>query len=157
MTGRTILHYRVEERLGSGGMGEVYRAFDTKLGREVALKLLPASYQYDEDRRGRFLREARAASSLRSPNVAAIYDIGEYEGSSFLVMEYVQGELLSDRIQRGTLSPEDAIDIAMQVANALEDAHSSGIVHRDIKSSNLMVTERGFVKVLDFGLAKVSG
>jgi non-specific serine/threonine protein kinase len=157
MIGRTILHYRVGEQLGAGGMGEVYRAEDTRLGRLVALKFLPASYQYDTDRRERFYREARAASALQSPNIAAIYDIGEHEGSSFIVMEYVQGELLSRRIQTGPLSISDSLDIAMQIADALDEAHSIGIVHRDIKSSNVMVTDRGLVKVLDFGLAKVIG
>jgi serine/threonine protein kinase/tetratricopeptide (TPR) repeat protein len=156
MTGRAFLHYTIGERLGAGGMGEVYRAEDTRLGRSVALKFLPASFQYDPDRRERFLREARAASSLRSPYIAAIHDIGEHEGSAFIVMEYVEGALLSSMIQRGPLPLFDSIDIAMQVADALDEAHTAGIVHRDIKSSNLMVTDRGLVKVLDFGLAKVS-
>src|SRR5262249_60976532 len=101
MPDRTILHYRLGERLGSGGMGEVYRADDTRLGRPVALKFLPASYQYDPERRARFLREARAASALTSPNIAAIYDIGEHDGSSFIVMEYVEGVVLSDRLRQG--------------------------------------------------------
>jgi serine/threonine protein kinase len=138
-------------------MGEVFRAEDTRLGRQVALKFLPASYQYDPDRRQRFLTEARAASALRSPYIAAIYDIGEYEGSSFIVMELVEGELLSRALERGPVPVLDAIGIAMQVADALDEAHSVGIVHRDIKSSNLIITERGLVKVLDFGLAKVTG
>jgi non-specific serine/threonine protein kinase len=157
MTGRTVLHYKIAEQLGSGGMGDVYRAQDTKLGRDVALKFLPASYQYDRDRRDRFFREARAASALRSPNTAAIYDIGEYDGSSFIVMEFVEGATLSTTISRGPLPVPDAINIALQVADALDEAHSLGIVHRDIKSTNLMITERGLVKVLDFGLAKFSG
>jgi serine/threonine protein kinase/tetratricopeptide (TPR) repeat protein len=157
MTGKTVLHYTIGERLGAGGMGEVYRAEDTKLGRDVALKFLPASYQYDPDRRERFFREARAASALRSPNTAAIYDLGEYEGSSFIVMEFVEGETLSSKLSHGPIEVFDAIDIAMQVADALDEAHSIGIVHRDIKSSNLIITERGLVKVLDFGLAKVTG
>lgn len=152
-----VLHYRIGERLGAGGMGEVYRAEDTKLGRNVALKFLPASYQYDPDRRERFFTEARAASALRSPYTAAIYDIGEHEGSSFIVMEFVKGETLQSRIGKGPIAIVQAIDIAMQVADALDEAHSIGIVHRDIKSANLMITERGLVKVLDFGLAKVTG
>ena len=155
MTGRTVHHYRVEERLGAGGMGEVYRAEDTRLGRNVALKFLPASYQYDLDRRARFFREARAASALRSPNIAAIYDIGELEDSAYIVMEYVEGQLLSRKLETGPLAVPDALDIAMQIADALDEAHSIGIVHRDIKSSNVMITERGLVKVLDFGLAKM--
>src|SRR5215470_4231148 len=117
MTGKTVLHYKVAELLGVGGMGEVYRAEDTRLGRHVALKFLPASYQYDPDRRDRFFKEARAASALRSPNIAAIYDIGEYEGSSFIAMEYVEGESLSAKLERGSLPVCDAIDIAMQIAD----------------------------------------
>jgi serine/threonine protein kinase/tetratricopeptide (TPR) repeat protein len=157
MTGRNILHYKIGERLGAGGMGEIYRAEDTRLGREVALKFLPASYQYDPDRRERFLKEARAASALRSPNTAAIYDIGEHEGSSFIVMEFVEGVTLSTMLGRGPLPIREAINITMQVADALDEAHSLGIIHRDIKSANLLVTERGLVKVLDFGLAKFTG
>ncbi|HKY04120.1 MAG TPA: protein kinase, partial [Blastocatellia bacterium] len=154
MTGNIVLHYKIGERLGAGGMGEVYLAEDTRLGRQVALKFLPASYQYDPDRRERFFREARAASALRSPNIAAIFDIGEHEGSSFIVMEYVTGETISRKLERGPFAVCEAIDIAKQVADALDEAHGLGIIHRDIKSSNLIVTERGLVKVLDFGLVK---
>ena len=136
-------------------MGEVYLAEDMRLGRQVALKFLPASYQYDSERRTRLLQEARAASVLRSPNIAAIYDIGEHDGAMFIAMEYVDGEVLSYRIDRRTLPTDDAIDIAMQTADALEEAHKAGIIHRDVKSSNLIITERGMVKMLDFGLAKV--
>ena len=150
-----VSHYRIVKPLGAGGMGEVYLAEDTRLGRQVALKFLPASYQYDPDRRARFLKEARAASALRSPNIAAIYDIGVHEGSSFIAMEYVEGETITRRLERGPIAIKDVIEIARQVADALEEAHELGIVHRDIKSSNLMVTERGLVKVLDFGLAKM--
>src|SRR5215467_9363079 len=157
MAQRTVLHYRLGERLGGGGMGEVYRADDTRLGRPVALKFLPASYQYDPERRARFLREARAASALSSPNIAAIYDIGEHDGSSFIVMEYVEGELLTAKLRRGPLAVPEALDIATQLMDALEEAHSRGVIHRDIKSSNLIITERGLVKVLDFGLAKMTG
>lgn len=156
MVGQQVLHYRIGDRLGGGGMGEVYRAEDTRLGRPVALKFLPASYQYDADRRDRFLREASTASNLKSPYIAAIYDIGEYEGSSFIVMEYVEGELLASMLDRGPLPVNDVIDITMQVADALDEAHALGIVHRDIKSANLMITGRGLVKVLDFGLVKVT-
>ena len=156
MTGKNVLHYRITNRLGAGGMGEVYRAEDTRLGRAVALKFLPASYQYDPDRRERFFREARAASALRSPYVAAIHDIGEDDGAMFIVMEFVEGELLSAKLERGPLPIVDAVDIAMQVADALDEAHGLGIVHRDIKSANIMLTGRGLAKVLDFGLAKVS-
>jgi serine/threonine protein kinase/Flp pilus assembly protein TadD len=137
-------------------MGEVYLAEDTRLGRMVALKFLPASYQYDADRRLRFLTEARAASALRSPHIAAIYDIGEHDGAEFIVMEYVEGETLARRLERGPLSVTEAMDVATQMADALDEAYLRGIVHRDIKSANLVVTVRGFVKILDFGLAKHS-
>jgi eukaryotic-like serine/threonine-protein kinase len=151
----SVSHYRIIKLIGSGGMGEVYLAEDTRLGRQVALKFLPASYQYDSDRRTRFLKEARAASVLRSPNIAAIYDIGEHDGAMFIAMEYVDGEVLSQRIDRRTLPTNDVIDIAMQTADALDEAHRAGIIHRDVKSSNLIVTERGMVKMLDFGLVKL--
>lgn len=153
MIPENISHYRFIKELGSGGMGEVYLAEDTRLGRQVAIKLLPASYQYDPERRTRFLAEARATSALRSPHIAAIYDIGEHEGSMYIVMEYVEGELLSDRLRRGPLVIREAIDIAAQIADALSEAHSMGIVHCDVKASNLMVNERGLVKLLDFGIA----
>ncbi|MGA9771763.1 MAG: protein kinase [Blastocatellia bacterium] len=152
----TISHYRILKKLGAGGMGEVYLAEDARLGRQVALKFLPASYQYDPDRRSRFLKEARAASALRTPNIAAIYDIGEHDQIMFIVMEYVEGDLLSRRVERGIMDTREAIDIATQIADALDEAHTLGIIHRDIKASNLMITHRGLVKMLDFGLAKVT-
>src|ERR1700759_610422 len=133
MANRVVLHYKLTDRLGVGGMGEVFRAEDTRLGRQVALKFLPASYQYDPERRDRFFKEARAASALRSPYVAAIYDIGEVDGSAFIVMELVEGELLSSKLQRGPLPVTETTDIAMQIADALDEAHGLGIVHRDIK------------------------
>jgi serine/threonine protein kinase/tetratricopeptide (TPR) repeat protein len=151
----TVSHYRIIKKLGEGGMGEVYLAEDTRLGRQIALKVLPASYQYDPERRTRFLTEARAASALRSPNIAAIYDIGEHDGAMFIAMEYIDGEVLSDCISRRTMPTAEIIEITVQIADTLDEAHALGIVHRDIKSSNLMVTERGLVKMLDFGLAKV--
>jgi serine/threonine protein kinase/tetratricopeptide (TPR) repeat protein len=151
----TISHYRILGKLGEGGMGEVYLAQDPRLGRQVAIKLLPASYQYDPDRRARFLKEARAASALRSPNIAAIYDIGEHDGAMFIVMEYVEGDVLSRRIKQASLSIREVIRIATEVSDALDEAHTIGIVHRDIKSSNLIISQRGMVKMLDFGLAKV--
>jgi serine/threonine-protein kinase len=150
----TISHYRIIKELGAGGMGEVYLAEDTRLGRQVALKFLPASFQYDPERRSRLLAEARATSSLRSPHIAAIYDIGEHEGTMFLVMEYVDGELLSAKLKRGPLAIAEVINIAAQIADALSEAHALGIVHCDVKSSNLIVNERGFTKMLDFGLAR---
>jgi len=152
--GSTIQHYRVRSRLGAGGMGEVYLAEDMRLGREVALKFLAPASQTDDERRARLLTEARAASALRSSNIAAIYDIGEHEGTLYLVMEYVDGEPLSERVARGPLPIREAVDVALQVADALTEAHARGIVHRDIKSANIMLTPRGQAKVLDFGLAK---
>jgi serine/threonine protein kinase/tetratricopeptide (TPR) repeat protein len=152
--GTTIQHYRIGERLGAGGMGEVYRAEDMRLGRPVALKFLPASLKTDAESRARLLNEARAASMLRSPNIAVTYDIGEDGGTDFIVMEYVDGQLLSERVGAGPLPVGEAVDVGMQVADALDEAHARGIIHRDIKSANLMRTPRGLVKVLDFGLAK---
>jgi non-specific serine/threonine protein kinase len=152
--GATIQHYRIAERLGSGGMGEVYRAEDTRLGRPVALKFLPPALKADPESRARLLNEARAASLLRSPNIAVTFDIGEFGGSDFIAMEFVEGELLSSRVGKGPLPVREVIEVGMQVADALDEAHAIGIVHRDIKSANLMRTERGLVKVLDFGLAK---
>ncbi len=154
VTGQVVSHYRVGERLGGGGMGEVYLAEDTRLGRQVALKFLAPSLASDPDSRSRLLNEARAASALRSPAIAVTYDIGEHQGAAFIVMEYVSGELLSARLGKGRLDPPAALDIAAQVAEALEEAHRAGIVHRDIKSANLMLDDRGRVKVLDFGLAR---
>ncbi len=154
MTGTTVQHYRIREQLGAGGMGEVYRAEDVRLGRDVAIKFLSPALQADPESRGRLMTEARAASALRSPHIAAIYDIGEHEGAVFLVMEYVEGEVLARRLAKGPVPIPLAIDVALQTADALDEAHSRGIVHRDIKSGNLMVTPRGHVKVLDFGLAK---
>jgi eukaryotic-like serine/threonine-protein kinase len=155
--GNTIQHYKVEQLLGAGGMGEVYRAEDVRLGRPVALKFLPTALKTDPDSRARLLNEARAASVLRSPNIAVTYDIGEHLGSDFIVMEYVEGELLSTRVTKGPLPIREAIEVGLQVADALDEAHSRGIIHRDIKSGNLIRTERGLVKVLDFGLAKFVG
>ena len=135
-------------------MGEVYRAEDIRLGRSVALKFLPADLKTDPESRARLLNEARAASLLRSPNIAVTYDIGEASGTDFIVMEYVEGELLSSRVAKGPLAIREVVEIGLQVTDALDEAHTRGIVHRDVKSANLMRTERGLVKVLDFGLAK---
>ncbi len=152
--GTQLLHYRVQGRLGSGGMGEVFLAEDTRLGRPVALKFLTAADGADPDARARLVREARAASSLRSPHVAVTYDLVEYGEALFIAMEYVEGETLAARLARGPIEMADALEIAMQVADALDDAHGRGVVHRDIKSANVMLTGRQRVKVLDFGLAK---
>jgi len=154
VAGTQLLHYRVVERLGGGGMGEVFLAEDTRLGRQVALKFLTSADAHDSEARSRLVREAQAASLLRSPHVAVTYDLVEHGSDLFIAMEYVEGELLSDRIARGLLPVPEALEIAMQVADALEEAHAQGIVHRDIKSANVMLTRRQLVKVLDFGLAK---
>jgi serine/threonine protein kinase/Tfp pilus assembly protein PilF len=154
MIDKAIGHYRVLEKVGAGGMGEVYLAEDVRLGRPVALKFLPPALKADPDSRARLLNEARAASLLRSPNIAVTYDIGEYAGSDFIVMEYVEGELLSKRVAGGPLPIREVVEVGVQVSDALEEAHGRGIIHRDIKSANLIRTERGLVKVLDFGLAK---
>jgi serine/threonine protein kinase/tetratricopeptide (TPR) repeat protein len=154
VVGTTVQHYRIDTRLGAGGMGEVYRAEDVRLGRAVALKFLPSSLKADPDSRARLLNEARAASMLKSPNIAVTYDIGEHRGSDFIVMEYVEGELLSARAAKGPLQIREVVEIGLQVSEALDEAHARGIVHRDIKSANLMRTDRGLIKVLDFGLAK---
>jgi serine/threonine protein kinase len=154
LTGKLILHYKVGQRLGGGGMGEVYLAEDTRLGRQVALKFLAPSAQRDDESRARLVREARAASMLRSPNIAVTYDLLEHGDSLFIAMEYVEGEVLSERVARGPLPVREAVGIAQQVADALDEAHGQNIIHRDIKSANLILTRRGLVKVLDFGLAK---
>ncbi|MGD0435787.1 MAG: protein kinase [Bryobacteraceae bacterium] len=150
-----IAHYRVLSELGQGGMGAVYLADDTRLGRHVALKILPPDVSSDPDRMQRFIQEAKLASSLTHPNVAYIYEIGQDKDYWFLAMEYVEGQTLSARIAEGKLSIQEIVHIGCQVADALDDAHSKGIVHRDIKPANLMLTPRGHVKVLDFGLAKL--
>jgi predicted ATPase/predicted Ser/Thr protein kinase len=151
---RTLGHFQVESLLGAGGMGEVYLAHDARLDRAVALKILPRDLLFDADRLQRFLCEAKAASALNHPNVATIHDIGESDGVSFIVMEYVEGQTLAEQMTGQPLSVSEIVDIASQVADALEAAHAKGITHRDIKPANLMRTPRGQVKVLDFGIAK---
>ncbi len=152
LTGKTLSHYRVLEKLGGGGMGEVYRARDIRLGRDVALKVLPADFAQDASRRGRFEREARAVAALNHPNIVALFDIGSEDGVDYMVTEYVQGETL----RAADLPPRKAIDIAAQVAEGLAAAHTAGVTHRDIKPDNVMVTTGGRAKILDFGLAKVT-
>jgi Tol biopolymer transport system component len=154
LIGRTLAHYRVTAAIGVGGMGEVYRATDTRLGREVAIKVLPAEVAGDEERLARFRREAQLLASLNHPNVAAIYGLEEAEGTPFLVLELVEGEDLARRLERGPLPAAEAVAIAEQVAKGLEDAHEKGIVHRDLKPANVKTAPDGTVKVLDFGLAK---
>jgi serine/threonine protein kinase/tetratricopeptide (TPR) repeat protein len=154
LTGTQILHYRLADRLGGGGMGEVYLAEDMRLGRQVALKFLPPETERDQESRALLVREARAASLLRSPNIAVTYDLLEDGDALFIAMEYVEGETLAARLARGPLKVREAVDVAQQVADALDEAHAHSIIHRDIKSANLMLTRRGLVKVLDFGLAR---
>ncbi len=153
--GKQIAHYRVLSRLGQGGMGAVFLADDTRLGRRAALKLLSPEVAADPDRMHRFVQEAKLASLLTHPNVATIYEIGQDKELWFLAMEYVEGEPLSERIRKGPMKVPEILEVAIQTADALDDAHSKGIIHRDIKPANLMLTPRGHVKVLDFGLAKL--
>ena len=153
MVGQTISHYKILSKLGEGGMGVVYKAEDTKLGRTVALKFLAAHLLKDEEARKRFHREARAAASLNHPNVCTVHEIGEANGRTFIVMEFVEGESLDKRIEQGPLKLTEALDAALQVANALEAAHAKKIVHRDIKPRNVIIDAKAHLTVMDFGLA----
>jgi serine/threonine protein kinase/Tol biopolymer transport system component len=157
MIGQTISHYTILEKLGEGGMGVVYKAHDTKLNRNVALKFLPQSLSAHEPERARFLQEAQAAAALNHPHICAIYSIGEEEGQQYIEMELVDGVTLRRKIENGGLRIEDGIAYAIQIAEALQEAHCHGIVHRDIKSDNIMVNAKNKVKVMDFGLAKLKG
>ena len=155
--GELVSHYRIVEAIGVGGMGQVYLAEDQKLHRQVALKVLPAEVLEDGDRLRRFKREALAVSALNHPNILTIFEFDDIHGVPLLASEYVRGGTLRDRLRRGQLDVDATIEIALQVASALQTAHAAGVIHRDIKPENIMIRDDGYVKVLDFGLAKLTG
>src|SRR5216683_7048885 len=156
VAGQKIGPYEVAGQIGAGGMGEVYKARDPRLGRDVAIKVLPAIFSSDPDRLQRFAQEARAAAALNHPNILAIFDIGEDKGAPYVVSELLEGETLRERLRSGALSTRKAIDFALQIAHGLAAAHEKGIVHRDLKPENLFITHDNRVKILDFGLAKLT-
>src|SRR5712691_3810713 len=154
-TGTRLGRYEIRSKLGEGGMGEVYLAEDTQLGRRVAIKLLPPETISDEHARKRLVREARAAATLDHPHICSVYEVGEANGRSFIAMQYIEGETLDLKLKQKPLELKDSLTIASQVADALAEAHTHGIIHRDVKPANIIITARGQAKVMDFGLAKV--
>lgn len=156
MIGETLLQYRIVEKIGSGGMGVVYKAVDTRLEREAAIKILSAQQAADPVTQQRFLREARSASSLNHPNIVTVYEVNSDRGITFLAMEYIHGVTLSRRMKSGRLGAAEILNYAVQFAEGLAKAHGQGLVHRDLKPGNLMITSDGIVKILDFGLARVT-
>ena len=155
-SGTKLGPYEIQSPLGAGGMGEVYRARDSRLNRDVAIKVLSAHFSRDPDRVSRFRQEAQAAAALNHPNILAIHDFGEHDGSEYIVAEMLEGETLRERLRSGTLSTRKAVDYAEQTARGLAAAHEKGIVHRDLKPENIFITRDGGVKILDFGLAKLT-
>ncbi|MFQ5652966.1 MAG: serine/threonine protein kinase, partial [bacterium] len=157
MIGQTISHYKIIEKLGTGGMGVVYKGLDTKLDRFVALKFLPPHLSQDEENKKRFIHEAKAASALNHPNIATIYEIDEAEGQIFIAMEYIEGGDLKSIIDERRLMIDESVEYAIRIAEGLAKAHAKGIIHRDIKPANILITEDCVVKIVDFGLAKLAG
>src|SRR6266496_4304680 len=156
LVGQTIGHYKISRRIGTGGMGDVYLATDITAGRKAALKLLPARFTGDAERLKRFQQEARAVVALNHPNILTVYEIGEDHLTHYIASELIEGETLRQRLMRGRMQLSEAVDMALQVASALAAAHETGIVHRDIKPENIMLRPDGYVKVLDFGIAKLA-